>query len=934
MKHPLLLLGAALLSFSVDAQLWTRLQTTETAAKTLQPEARYALDEAAMAALIAQASSAPQPLILPLPNGEQRTFLLSYDPVYSDSFAKHHPELLTFKGVDQHNPRLTGRFDLTPNGFHAMFRQDGKLIYIDPDRTTESQYLVYQHRRGSGFIDAIRQVDTPPLPAQKPTAARGAINLRTYRIIVAATGEYTRFHGGESAARAEIVTAINRVNQVFETDLAVRLQLVNPAVDSPIYSDPATDPFVNDVNDDIETMRSLLNSRYGAGSYDLGHLFSTSSGGGLAYVSSVCSDSFKGGGVTGAPRPTGDSFYIDFVSHELGHQFGANHTYNSSDPFCDDQRNNPTAFEPGSGSSIMAYSGLCNSDNLQTNADAYFHAGSIAQVRDYINSGGGSRCGTSSVLSNNDPVVDAGADYTVPAQTPLRLSGSATNSETTDSLSYSWEQLDAGSGAVLSLGDIGSGPLFRSWPPQSTPIRYLPRLQDVIDGSLTLGEAYATTDRVMNFRLTVRDGSGGVESDDIQIRVENNAGPFSVIAPASNSQQSATAVVEWNVAGTATAPISCTQVDILLSTDNGSSFEQTLLSATPNDGSQSVNLPNSAISDARIMVQCSDNIFLAVSERFQIRLSAQGNQAPQANPDSYTLAVNSGETLLNVLANDSDADNDNLSITSSSYSGSGRLTISNNQLSYTPASDFVGEETASYTISDGRGGTDSATVRLTVTNSNRTPIANDDSYSIRENSAQVTLSPLDNDLDPDGHAISLSSFNYSGSSQLEQQGNQLIYQPASGLTGSERFSYSISDGQGGVASAVITLNISANRIPLAANDSYSVQAGASVSLDVLANDTDADNDTLRIIQISYAGTGSAVLSGNQIRYTAPTNQSGADAPIRYRVSDGFGGEAEAVVTVNIQSGEQSESGSGGGGGSLGGFSLLLLLGGLIRRRLP
>lgn len=706
MKYRLLILPSVFVTLSANAALWTPIEQ-EVAAKSAAQPAVYQLDEALMKQHVSKAKSVPQRVTLPLPNGQERTFVLTYDPIYSDLLAEQYPNIHTFKGVDEQDPSLTGRFDMTPNGFHAMFHQDGEIIFIDPNTATDAQYNVYQHKGGPRFIDQVKQLPNAEALSEKVAAAKGAINKRTYRLIVATSAEYTAFHRGASLAQAEITTAINRVNQIFERDFAVTLQLVN----TKIYSNAFTDPFTNtDAVADIDTVRSLLNTEFGADSYDVGHLFTTGAGG-LAYVGSVCADTHKGGGVTGTSSPVGDSYYIDYVSHELGHQFGANHTFNTTDQFCTDQRNNATAYEPGTGSTIMSYAGICGSDNLQANVDPYFHAGSIAQVRNNIANGRASTCGTAQVLNNDDPVVNAGADYTVPAETPLKLSGSATNSGSGDTLSYSWEQMDAGRGASLALKDTGVGPLFRTWPPQSHPERYLPRLSDVIDGSLTVGETYATTDRDMNFRLIVRDANGGVEYDDMAITVHKSAGPFKVIAPV-DGNYTGSMTVEWDVAGTAEAPVSCSNVDVMLSSDNGVTFEQTLLAATPNDGSQVVTLPSREASNARVMVRCSDNIFFAVSNRFTVEGTA--NNAPTASDDGYTIVQRSSAIPLVVLANDSDPDSDPLSIKSITYSGAGTVTINNNQLMYTHAVGFLGTETIGYTISDGHGGEDSATVTITV----------------------------------------------------------------------------------------------------------------------------------------------------------------------------------------------------------------------------
>lgn len=553
-------------------------------------------------------------LTVPLPDGDTLHFILTYDSILSPEMETLYPELKTFKGYSTENPAYSGRFDYTPNGFHGMFSYGDEKIYVEPSANKPGYYTSYIHHSSHGFDDQILHVGQKLNAKAEKTSANGNTELRTYRLIVSTSGEYSQYHGGtKDLTRAEIVTAINRVNEVYETDLAVRLNLVN----FNIYTDPDTDPFTNvNATADIELNHTDLIGKFDSNEFDVGHLFTTGAGG-LAGLGVVCNDSHKGRGVTGTEEPETDAYYIDFVAHELGHQFGANHTFNGTQWSCSgENRNDATAFEPGSGSTIMAYAGICGDDDLQRHSDAYFHAASIAEINGYLDY---VSCGSTEELTNKPPVVKAGNDYTVPASTPLMLSGSATDPNESDTLSYAWEQGDSGFGNSALATDLGNGPLFRSWTPTAEATRYMPRLQDIISGNLAKGETYATTNRDVNFRLTVRDGNGGVAHDDMVVTVDADTGPFEVLSPSAKQNVSETTLVEWNTAGTNTAPVSCSQVDILLSVDNGNSFSETLLSAVNNNGSQPVDLSGYTLDTAYLMVKCSDNIFFALSEPFSVQ---------------------------------------------------------------------------------------------------------------------------------------------------------------------------------------------------------------------------------------------------------------------------------------------------------------------------
>ncbi|CAK4068406.1 reprolysin-like metallopeptidase [Vibrio sp. 16] len=754
-------------------------------------------------------------LQVPLPNEELIDFVLTYDSILSPDMQEKFPELKTYTGHAVGDVAIQGRFDYTPKGFHGMFRHDGKYVYVEPKPDGSGHYVSYNHKLSSPFQDQVlkylnnNQAET----VQSRVAQRTNIESRTYRLIVSATGEYSQYHGGtETLTRAAITTAINRVNEVYKSDLAVQLELVN----FNIYTNAATDPFTDsDAGQDIDRNHDDLTTKFGSAAFDVGHIFTTG-GGGLAALGAVCNDFSKGAGVTGRSDPTTDAFYIDYVAHELGHQFGANHTFNGNMWNCEgSNRNDPTAFEPGSGSTIMAYAGICGNDNIQVNSDAYFHAASIKEINDYLAT---QTCGTTTTSTTEVPTANAGNDYIVPARTPIVLTGSATG---TGSLTYVWEQMDSGTGTSNLTTDFGSGPLFRSWMPTTEPKRYLPRLEDVVDGTLAKGETYATTSRDLNFRLTVRDGEGGVANDDTLITVDGNSGPFAVVAPSSGATIVGSSNVEWDVAGTAQAPVNCSAVDLLLSTDGGVTFDQTLLANTPNDGSQSVNFPAQTFSNARLMIQCRDNIFFAVSSGFSVAIPEE----VKAVDDAYAVTQGSAQTSFNVLGNDKGEGT--LKITATTYNGTGTVSHTDTAINYQPDASFVGSETITYTIVDSANQTATGTLTVTVNSSTAAISAENDSYNLNHNSPATVLDVMANDAGQG--ELTISAINYSGSGTVLNSGSSISYQPAQGFSGVDSFTYTITDEASQTVTAMVTINVAAEQTTTSTSSSSSGGGGGSLN---------------------------------------------------------------------------------------------------------
>ncbi len=577
------------------------------------------------------ARQAPLIMSIPMPDGTFARFEVVESPVMAPELAAKFPEIKTYLGRGIDDSAASMRCDLTPAGFHAQILSPNGSVFIDPvSRGDVENYASYYKRNyisgDRGFeclvgtpqaAVGLTQDDlsrTHPVDDDHAAPVTSGDILRTYRLAVAATGEYTAFHGGTvGAGLAAIVTAVNRVTGVYEVEVAVRMELVanNNLI---VYTNSASDPYTN--NNGVTMLgqnQTNINTVIGSANYDVGHVFSTG-GGGVASLAVICSGS-KARGVTGLPSPTGDPFYIDYVAHEMGHQFGGNHSFNGIVGSCSGgNRNGPTAYEPGSGSTIMAYAGICGSDNLQPNSDAYFHFINYQEIRAHV-TGTANACAVQTATGNNPPTVNAGPDYTIPRQTPFVLIATG-NDVDGDTLSYNWEERDIGAAQAVGAADNGASPIFRSWNATLDGIRTFPRLSNLLANTLPTGEKLPITTRLLRFRVMARDnraGGGGVETDDMQISVTNTSGPFAVTSPNTNVTWGGAQTVTWNVGGTTTAPVSCAAVDITLSENGGLAFPHVLATATANDGSEQIVLPAITTLQARIKVQCNGNIFFDVS---------------------------------------------------------------------------------------------------------------------------------------------------------------------------------------------------------------------------------------------------------------------------------------------------------------------------------
>lgn len=571
----------------------------------------------------------------PTPEGTFERFSVWESSIMHPDLSAKFPMIKTYvaQGID--DPTATMRFSVTQFGLHTMTLSGNRIpSFIDPFTTDLVSYIVYDKASLGESKQAFEcltddNIDLPSLKGESSTM-KADVNdkkLRKFRLAQSCTGEYgTIFKGTGTTAQqkanvqAQMTITINRVNSVYERDLAITLEFI-PNNDTLIYLLAASDPWTGEYN--TKTAQTI-DANVGVANYDIGHNFNTSGGGNAGCLSCVClstsqSGTHKGRGMTGSSNPTGDAFDIDYVAHEMGHQFGGYHSMNT----CSRSGNGQTEVEPCSGSSVMGYAGIC-SVNVQNNSDAHFIYNNIRDISSNVQTGN-STCGAITNLVNNPPTANAGSNYTIPKSTAFILEGIGNDPDGNGSLTYEWCQNDPaqapGNTAPVSTWTVG--PLYRAKYPITSPNRYMPRIQDVIAGNLTpTWEVTPSVGRTLNFSFLVRDNSalgGQVASDLMTVTVNGTAGPFTVTSQNTTGitlNSGASVPVTWNVAGTTAAPVSAANVNIYLSTDGGFTYPITLATNVPNTGSANVVIPSGNVTTTgRIMVRGAGNIFYAINSK-------------------------------------------------------------------------------------------------------------------------------------------------------------------------------------------------------------------------------------------------------------------------------------------------------------------------------
>ncbi len=609
-------------------------------------------------------------LEVPMPDGGFARFHLQESPVMEPELAAKFPQIRTYVGQGIDDPAATIRIDLTPHGFHAMILSVDGVVYVDPYwRNSDLTYVSYFKKdyvaekgfkcltSGEGRQDPAAEAGAPE--PNRPTGA----TLKRYRLALACTGEYAVAVNGPNptvlGTLAAMVTSVNRCSGIYERDLAIRFLLVANN-DKLVYLDGATDPYTNaDGGTMLGQNQSNIDGVIGSANYDFGHVFSTG-GGGIASLGVICTSS-KAQGVTGTSNPIGDPYDVDYVVHEMGHQFRGNHTFNGTIKNCGGgNRASGTAYETDSGITIMAYAGICSTasviQDLAAHSDDYFHTASYTEIDNFTTTGSGASCFSGIATGNTPPTIAALSAFTIPVSTPFALTASATDPDG-DTLTYDWEEYDKGTSQTTAAPSATSttAPIFRTFPPTRNPTRVFPSLTfilnnsnnppDVVGGYAT-GEIMTTVARTMTYRVTVRDNrasGGGSNWNSTTVTTANApAGGFAITSQnsAATIAGGSTQTITWNVASSNIAPVSCANVKISLSTDGGNTFPIVLANSVPNNGSASAtisDISNVATTQGRIKVEAIGNIFFDISDA---NLTITSTNAPP------TLNITNGLSLM------------------------------------------------------------------------------------------------------------------------------------------------------------------------------------------------------------------------------------------------------------------------------------------------
>ena len=623
----------------------------------------FRLDEASLKSMLLNAPADPAQAVLlslPLPDGSFRSFRVWQKAVMPPELAARYPAIQTFTGEAAGNHTITVKLDFTDFGFHAMIFDGERTSFIDPyDQFQDGLYMAhYNHdevRPASQRMQCLTDAHSKQ-PAtgisnligrsgnERTNSAAGGTKLRTYRLALCADSWYCQAATSVSSPSisqclSAMTTSMNRINGVFEREVALTMEFVSnedlliwPVS---IASVNGNDPFYSinsNGNACLTRNQTIIDSIIGNANYDIGHVFTTAAGGLTLDDGIVCIATEKAQSATGQPDPVGDGFDINYVAHEMGHEFGADHPFNDNmTGSCSGNAVQNLAFEPGSGTTIMAYAGICTPDDLQPNSDAYFHTINLLQINNFITTTG-DVCAAHAPSLNLPVGIDSfTANYSIPCLTPFELTAPIAHDSTADTLTtYCWDQWNLGDFGMTFAHTRLYGPLFRSFSPVAYPSsRSFPRMGHVISGQLNdagyennQGEKVPDTARYMTFRLAMRDIYGGigcflVPDDTIHLDVINTGVGFTV-----SSQSSAgilftggsTQTITWNNVGTPGAPFNTTNVDIYMSIDGGYHWMYHI-GTFANSGSATVTVPNPPynVLNARFKVKGHENVFFNIN---------------------------------------------------------------------------------------------------------------------------------------------------------------------------------------------------------------------------------------------------------------------------------------------------------------------------------
>lgn len=578
-------------------------------------------------------------LVLPLADGSMEAFSVWESSVMDPALAIKYPEIRTFAGHSVRHPSVTTRFGYGYDAFHAVIlggptttvitwyanNQNEYHLCFDPLKfdiaPNEVPGLICGHIGGGEEIDPI-EVPADPVVSFRGGGEGALVARRTYRVAISTTGEYAQMHGGTlQSVLSSLVTAVSALNSVLEKETAVKFILV-PNIESVIFLDPDGDPFFNANNGSglMAQNQAILNSNIGSSFYDVGQVFTgpcTDVGG---VVSGTACSQGKGRGTTCNFTSNVTAVMLNTGAHEFGHQLSAGHTW-SNCPGQEGQLSDGTAWEPGSGSTILSYQGACGPSNIPGGGNIIYHAGTIGQIWSYTRTGGGAQCGLTFESANHAPEIiwPYNDGFNIPISTPFELEAAAID-EDGNAMTYAWNQMNLGPSAPLGQ-QIGNSPSFRTYDPSNSPKRSFPRLPVLLNNGFEDTELLPAYSRNLKFRFVVRDnnvdeGSGGVTWQELSFNATASAGPFLVTYPNEGTETwtgGEEVEISWDVANTNNDLVDCQAVNIRLSVDGGLTYPHLLVGATLNDGAEKVFIPSVNTSKARIRVEAANNIFFDIS---------------------------------------------------------------------------------------------------------------------------------------------------------------------------------------------------------------------------------------------------------------------------------------------------------------------------------
>lgn len=623
---------------------------------------RVKIEATAIFSLLTNKSKNTDNSIVRLPvHGQQIAFHIKENLVLDAAFRSKYPEIMTFDLQSIDNPGLSGSLTAYSDGLFVTIFGEKEMISIYPEGNNYDDFYIIEYgiqhdvpkpKQFCGHDHSNELTDDIKI-GKKETHASQMLDIGskifTYRVAVVATGEFYRANGNDDIAVLAVIThTLNVLNNIYSNEMSIRFQsgsLIH------LFNNPATDPFMPDELQGASPRTiqagNVIQSLFNPTSFDIGHVFHTHvdgdgwSNGGIAALRSVCNNFSAPGQPIVKARGWSGSFsnignaWVNLVAHEFGHQFGANHTFNGTGESCTGNISPTHAFEIASGTTIMSYWGACsNEQNIPTSgeADNYFHAKSIEQIYNYVYNDQGGSCGNSVNSENALPSVVANpcnAIYNIPLNTPFYLTARGVDANN-DLITYCWEQIDEDGPGTPTQGLIGAAaassataPLFRSYPPVTSPTRFFPSLLTLTSGTQNPFEVLPVVARKIKMNVAVRDNhtEGGAQSQDaVEINV-SNSGPLIITRPVTGTILNAgnQELFTWNVNGSGAL---CNRVRIKLSINGGLTFPIILAEGVNYaSGSTTISIPPNlpAVTNAKVMIECMDYdcfAFFALSQNY------------------------------------------------------------------------------------------------------------------------------------------------------------------------------------------------------------------------------------------------------------------------------------------------------------------------------